>query len=69
MHGEDFAGVLLPRGDGVRGHIDVEEFYGAVAAGSQELVLVGFGPGAVEEGILGVEPKVGDVSMRKMLEK
>jgi hypothetical protein len=24
---------------------------------------VGFGPGAVEEGILGVEPKVGHVSM------
>ena len=30
---EDFAGVLLPRGDGVRGHVDVKEFDGAVAAG------------------------------------
>lgn len=33
VDGKDFSRVLLPRGDGVRGHVDVEEFDGAVAAG------------------------------------
>lgn len=42
VDGEDFARVLLPRGDGVRGHVDVEQLDGAVAAGGQELVLVRF---------------------------
>jgi hypothetical protein len=38
------------------GEGDVEEFYGAIAAGGEDLVFVGFGPGAVEEGVLSVEP-------------
>ena len=33
MDGKDFAAVLLPGGDGVRGHVDVEEFDRAVATG------------------------------------
>ena len=49
MYGEDFARVLLPGCDGEVGHVYVEEFYRAVAAGGEELVLVRFGPGAVEE--------------------
>lgn len=49
VYGEDFARVLLPGCDGEVGHVYVEEFYGAVAAGGEELVLVRFGPGAVEE--------------------
>lgn len=56
VHGEDFARVLLPGGNGVRGHVDVEELDGAVAAGGEELVLMRFGPSAVEERVLGVEP-------------
>lgn len=56
MDGEDFARVLLPGCDGEVGHVYVEEFYRAVAAGGEELGLVCFGPGAVEEGVLRVEP-------------
>lgn len=56
VDGKDFARVLLPRGNGVRGHVDVEELDGAVAAGRQQLVLVRFRPRAVEEGVLRVEP-------------
>jgi hypothetical protein len=48
--------VLLPGLDGELGKCDVEEFYGAVAACGEDLVLVRFGPCAVEEGVLGVEP-------------
>ena len=56
MDGEDFARVLLPGCDGEVGHVYVEELYGAVAARGEELGLVRFGPGAVEEGVLRVEP-------------
>jgi hypothetical protein len=56
VDGEDFAGVLLPGGDGVGGHVYVKELYGAVAAGGEELRFVRLGPGCVEEGVLGVEP-------------
>ena len=58
MYGEDFAGVFLPRGDGIGGHVDVEELYGAVATGGEELRFVAFGPGCIEEGVLRVEPVV-----------
>lgn len=57
MHREDFAGVLLPGLDREVVERDVEELYGAVAAGGEDLVFVGFGPSGVEEGILGVEPE------------
>jgi hypothetical protein len=55
-HAEDFARVLGPGLHGELGQRDVEEFDGAVAAGGEDLVLVRFGPGAVEEGVLRVEP-------------
>jgi hypothetical protein len=58
VHSKDFARVLLPGCDGVGGYVDIEEFDGAVAAGCEELVFVRFGPGAVEERVLGVEPGV-----------
>lgn len=56
VHGEDFAGVLLPGLDREVVEGDVEELYGAVAAGSEDLRFVSFGPGGVEECVLGVEP-------------
>lgn len=56
MYGEDFAGMLLPCCDWEVGERDVEELYGAVAAGSQELAFVCFRPGTVEEGVLSIEP-------------
>lgn len=63
VYGEDFARVLLPGCDGVGWYVYVEELDGAVAAGGEELVLVRFGPGAVEERVLRVEPGRGWVSM------
>ena len=36
----------------------VEEFYRAVAACSQNLRFVRFRPGAIEEGVLSIEPTV-----------
>jgi hypothetical protein len=63
-YGEDFARVLGPGLDWELREGDVEEFDGAVAAGGEDLVLVRFGPCAVEEGVLGVEPVACDVSMR-----
>ena len=56
MHGEGFSHVLLPGLNGEFVNADVEEFDGAVAGGDEDLVLVRFGPGEVEEGVLGVEP-------------
>lgn len=56
MHGEDFAGVFLPRLHGELGQSDVEELDRAIAAGREDLILVRFRPRAVKERVLGVEP-------------
>lgn len=56
MHGEDFSHVLFPGLDGELVDADVEELDGAIAGRDQDLVLVRFGPGEVEEGVLRVEP-------------
>ena len=56
MHAEDLARVLAPRLDGELVHVDVEELDRAVAACGEDLRFVRFGPGAVEKGVLGVEP-------------
>lgn len=53
--------MLLPGGDGELLQGNVEELNAAVAAGGQDLVLVRFRPGGVEEGILGIKP-LGSVS-------
>ncbi len=56
MHGEGFSHVLFPGLDGEFVNADVKELDGAVTGGDEDLVLVRFGPGEVEEGVLGVEP-------------
>jgi hypothetical protein len=56
MYGEDLAGMLLPCCNWEVGERDVEKLYGTVAAGSQKLVFVCFRPGAIEEGVLSIEP-------------
>lgn len=56
VHGEDLSHVLFP---GLyREFIDtnVEELDGTITPSDQDLVLVRFGPGEIEEGILRVEP-------------
>lgn len=60
VHREHFAGVFLPRLHGKLGEGNVKELDRAIAAGGEDLVLVRFRPGAVEERILGIEP--GDLS-------
>ena len=56
MHGEDFSHVLFPGLHGEFVKADVEELDGAIAGGDEDLVLMRFGPGEVEEGVLRVEP-------------
>jgi len=54
VHAEHLALVLLPALHGELRDGDVEELDGAVAAADDDLVLVGLGPGGVEEGVLGI---------------
>ena len=57
MDGKHLALVLLP---GLHGEVvqsDVEELNGAIADGDDDLVLVGFRPGEVVQGILSIEPQ------------
>ena len=56
VHGEDFSHVLFPRLDGEFVNANVEELDGAIASGDEDLVLMRFGPGEVEESVLRVEP-------------
>lgn len=56
VHGEDFSHVLFPGLDGKLVNTNVEELDGAIAGGDEDLVLMRFGPGEVEEGVLRVEP-------------
>lgn len=56
MHREDFSHVLFPGLNGEFVEADVEELDGAIAGGYEDLVLVGFGPGEVKEGVLRVKP-------------
>ena len=56
MHGEDFFRVLFPRLNGKLVDADVEELDGAISGCDQDLVLMRFGPGEVEEGVLRVKP-------------
>lgn len=56
MHAEDFACVLGPGLNWKLRDVDVEELDRAVAACGEDLRFVRFGPGAVEKGVLGVEP-------------
>lgn len=57
VDGEDFALVLLPGLNGEVVDADVEELDGAIAGCDDELVFMGFGPGEIVEGVLGVEPE------------
>ena len=56
MYGENLSVVLFPGLNGEIVQTDVEEFDGAVAGSDKTLILVGFGPGEVVEGVLGVKP-------------
>ena len=60
MHAEDFARVRGRPGAHGKGRVGgegaVEELEAAVAARGQELVLVRFGPGQVEDGVLRFVP-------------
>ena len=56
MYGEDLSVVLLPALYGELIQSDVEELDGAITGCYEALVLVGLGPGEIEEGILRVEP-------------
>lgn len=56
MDSKYFSHVLFPGLNGKLIDTDVEELDGAIAGGDQDLVLVRFGPGEVEEGVLRIEP-------------
>jgi hypothetical protein len=56
MYSENFPRMFLPRLDGKLRKGNVEEFDRAIAASSKNLVLVRFGPRAVKERVLCVEP-------------
>lgn len=68
MHAEDLAAVLLPTRDGEVGEADVEELDAAIAAGGQELVFMRFGPGRVEEAVLGFEELLADDAAVRQVE-
>ena len=55
MHREDFSIVFLPRSYGELVKADVEKLDGAIASCDEHLVLMGFGPGKVIQGVLRVE--------------
>lgn len=56
MYSEDFSHVLFPGLNGELVKADVEELNGAITGSDEDLVLVRFRPGEVEEGVLRVEP-------------
>lgn len=56
MYCEDFSVVLFPRLNGKFIETDIEELNGAITGGDEALVLVGLGPGEIEEGVLCVKP-------------
>lgn len=55
MHTEDFPGVFLPSCYGELSNADIEKLDAAVAARSQQLILVPLGPREVEEAVLSFE--------------
>jgi len=56
VYREDFPVMLFPGLDWEFIETNVEELDGAIAGCDEALIFVGFGPGEIEEGILGVKP-------------
>ena len=56
VYSEDFSIMLFPTLDRELVKPNVEELDGAIAGCYEALVLVGLGPGEIEEGVLRVEP-------------
>ena len=55
VHREHFSSMLLPARYRELAHTNVEQLYASISAGREELVLVLFRPGQVEEAVLGFE--------------
>lgn len=68
MHGKDLARVFGPGGDGECIVREIKEADTPVSAGREELVLVGFGPAGVKEGVFGVVPFLGNDALRSEIE-
>ena len=60
VHRKHFSSMLLPARDRELAHPNVKQFYASIASSSEKLVLVLFGPGEVEEAVLGLEEFLAD---------
>jgi len=55
VHREHFSPMLLPASDRELAHSNIEQFYASIASRSEQLIFVLFGPGQIEEAVLGFE--------------